>query len=126
MCVFFQTSSSSSYEVQPFSFRAVPAVSMRTGAKTVLKVLHTRRGHPNANEIDILKYLNEEPRRSHPHNICVPVHDYIRVPSTSSIIEPELSIAVMPALRPSIRFEDCIICGFVLHGIKQLLHVRPL
>ncbi|KZV82836.1 hypothetical protein EXIGLDRAFT_729267 [Exidia glandulosa HHB12029] len=107
--------------LHPFSFRAVPAVSMRTGANTFLKVLHTRRGHPNANEIDILKYLNEEPRRSHPHNICVPVHDYIRVPSTSSKIDPEISIAVMPALRPSIRFEDCMICGFVLHGIKQLL-----
>ncbi|KZV98039.1 kinase-like protein [Exidia glandulosa HHB12029] len=109
-------------EAQPLdtlSFRAMPADCMRTGEKIVFKVLHTRRGHPNAEEINILRFFNEEPRRSHPHNVCVPVYDYIRVPNTESSTDPEISLAIMPSLRPSGLLGVCLIYGFALHVIKQ-------
>ncbi|KZV83018.1 hypothetical protein EXIGLDRAFT_729055 [Exidia glandulosa HHB12029] len=108
-------------ETQPLdttSFRAMPADCMRTGEKVVFKVLHTRRGHPNADEINILRFLNEEPRRSHPHNVCVPVYDYIRVPKTEWE-DPELSLAVMPSLRRPEQLGYFWIYGFVFHVIKQ-------
>ncbi|KZV89393.1 hypothetical protein EXIGLDRAFT_838572 [Exidia glandulosa HHB12029] len=109
-------------EAQPLdttSFRAMPADCMRTGEKIVFKVLHTRRDHPSANEMNILRFLNEEPRRSHPHNVCVPVYDYIRIPKTERGIDPELSLAVMPSLQPSALLGVCRIYGFALHVIKQ-------
>ncbi|KZV89390.1 hypothetical protein EXIGLDRAFT_721493 [Exidia glandulosa HHB12029] len=101
-----------------WAFRAMPADCMRTGEKIVLKVLHTRRGHPNANEIDILRFLNEEPRRSHPHNVCVPVYDYIRIPKTERG-DPELSLAVMPSLRRPAQLGHFWIYGIRLNVIKQ-------
>lgn len=110
--------------VQEQAFRTARVTCTRTGQPAILKILFTRPCHTSAREIDILRFLNSEPLRSHPHNICVPVHTFIECPSLRHGPPGySFSLAVMPCLR-HFDVADCGIAAFSLHVMKQGLEVR--
>ncbi|KZV88219.1 kinase-like protein [Exidia glandulosa HHB12029] len=104
-----------------FAFRTIHAICEATNEDVVIKVLCSEKGRIGSKELEILRFLNEEHRRSHPHNHCVPVSAFLDFPATDvDIPSSEFSFVVMPALQ-DVKFglRDCLTRAFALNLFQQ-------
>ncbi|KZW02376.1 hypothetical protein EXIGLDRAFT_829271 [Exidia glandulosa HHB12029] len=106
------------------AFRTVQAVRLSTHEHVVIKILCTRPGRPEAGELALLQFLNAEPQRSRPDNVCVPLLDVLELPSIPSCpkLASDFRIVVMPELQPVYdSIPTCTIRAYPLHLLRQAL-----